>query len=191
MEANTLDVLDVDWWTADSLPCLQENKRALLIYLDGSPWKPNAGGEGQGVTVDEKLANRTRSESNPSIFRLWCCACFHGPYSIICLYSYVTTSNCSVNSTLTCGLHRPLSHYHSPSDAADSQNTKISYHFMPPVQYFVLPNGVSLSWALRVFLERYKSPLTSADGPLVLIFQPDEGDVLELPYYTWSKSDNT
>lgn len=30
---------------------------AFLIYLDRNPWKPNAAGEGQGVTVDERLDN--------------------------------------------------------------------------------------------------------------------------------------
>lgn len=42
-EASALDALDVDWWTADSLPYLQENKTAFLIYLDRNPRKPNAG----------------------------------------------------------------------------------------------------------------------------------------------------
>lgn len=31
------------------------NKSAFLFYSDGSPWKPNAGGEGQGITVDGRL----------------------------------------------------------------------------------------------------------------------------------------
>ena len=163
MKANTLDVLDVDWWTADSLPCLQENKSAFLIYLDRSPWKPNACGEGRGVTVDERLANRAWSESK--VFSLqfcWCqwlfyiCslmfACLHGPYSIIYLYctvfmlEYVTTSSCNVNSALSCGLRCPFSHYHGLSDTADSQNTKISYHFIPLRCYTLFfPNGISLS----------------------------------------------
>lgn len=107
------------------------------------------------------------------------------------MLEYVTTSNCSVNSASSCGLHRPLSHYRHPSDAADSQNTKISYHFIPLRQNFVFPKGVSLSGAFLVFPELYKSSLTSAEGPIVLIFQLDEGDVLELPYYTSPKSDNT
>lgn len=129
-----------------------------------------------GSTVDERLANRTWSESKSSveIFFLqfsWCLRLFHISSLMFCLFSactvfmleYVTTSNYSVNSTLNCGLHCPLSHYRGPSDAADSQNTKISYHFIPLVHYFVLSRKVSLSWAFLVFLEVYKSSLTSAE----------------------------
>lgn len=111
-------------------------------------------------------------------------ACFHGPYSIIYLYctvfmlEYVTTSSCNVNSALSCGLRCPFSHYHGLSDTADSQNTKISYHFIPPVLYFVF-----YKWGQSVMgFSSVSVTLTPTEGPIVLVFQPNE--VLERPYYT-------
>lgn len=128
-EAGALDVLDVDWWTADSLPYTQKNKSAFLIYLDRNPWKPNAGGEGWEVTPHERLANSTWSESNPLLlfsqfswyqWSLWWfvvsiqCNPFNGCHGGVC-------------DNIKCKLRVPLSsrHYHSPSDAADRQNTVI------------------------------------------------------------------
>lgn len=87
-EASILDVLDVDWLTADSLPRIQENKSPLLIYLTRNPWKQNAAMGRGGVIVDKRLA--LKAKSNPLlrfvclfVFQLVCL--FH---SIICLYSF-------------------------------------------------------------------------------------------------------
>ena len=85
-----------------------------------------------------------------------------GPYNIICLHRF----HCSVNSAVTCGLHCPFSHHHSSSDAEDSQNIKISYHVIPSLHY------VGVRSAFPVSVELSKSSLTSAEGPVVLVFQP-------------------
>lgn len=77
------------------------------------------------------------------------------------MLEYVTTSTCSVNSALSCGFHFPLSLYQGPSGAADSQNSKICYQFIP----LVFADRISLSWACLVFLELYKPSLTSSEGP--------------------------
>lgn len=117
-EASILDVLDVDWLTADSLPRIQENKSPLLIYLSRNPWKQNAAMGGCGVIVDKRLA--LKAKSNP-LLRFFLFVCFFQLvclfHSIICLYIFlldcVTTSNGNVNSALTCGFPYPLNSNHS------------------------------------------------------------------------------
>lgn len=64
--ANTLDLLDVDWWTADSLPYSAGKQKCFPNLLRLKSMKTKCWWRRRtGVTIDERLADRTGSESNP------------------------------------------------------------------------------------------------------------------------------
>lgn len=88
-------------------------------------------------------------------------SCLHGPYRIICLCRF--HAGLCDNIKLQCKLYN----LHCPSvphQAPLTDKTLASYHFICLMNYSVLANG-----AVLVFLELYKSSLTSAEGPIVLI----------------------
>lgn len=155
-KASALDALDVDWWTADSLPFLQKNTSAFLICIDRNPWKPNVCVEWRGVRGWWAIGQQyVKWElllfwcQCPSLYLISNVFLLSFEYNLLVCYmlEYVTTLRSNVNSASTWRLLCPLYHCHQPSDSADRQNTLII---------------LSLR-ALLVCLKLYKSCQASTD----------------------------